>query len=128
MQSEREVMSVLPSKTVSVQIKLDLWRPGTFNYPKYSNPKYHQRHGLLTSGRINGGLIKFLSQMTAKAKMALLLHELYMHVYNDDKFLSLNIDLIYLMITIIAYNNELTGNLKIHNDCTFHLIILLPIF
>ena len=32
-------MSLLPTKTVSVQIKLDLWRPGTFNYPKYPTPE-----------------------------------------------------------------------------------------
>lgn len=33
-----DVTARLPTKTVSVQIKLDPRRPGTFNYPKY-----HQR-------------------------------------------------------------------------------------
>lgn len=54
-------MSLLPTKTVSVQIKLDLRRPGTFNYPKYPHPKYHQRRCDLTSTRINGVLTKFLT-------------------------------------------------------------------
>lgn len=61
MHTEREVMSLLPTKTVSVQIKLDLRRPGTFNYPKYPHPKYHQRRCDLTSTRINGVLTKFLT-------------------------------------------------------------------
>lgn len=57
MHSEREVMSPQPTKTVSVQIKLDLRRPGTFNYPKYHQRRCHD----LTSARINGVLTKSLT-------------------------------------------------------------------
>lgn len=49
-------MSPQPTKTVSVQIKLDLRRPGTFNYPKYHQRRCHD----LTSARINGVLTKCL--------------------------------------------------------------------
>lgn len=49
-------MSPQPTKTVSVQIKLDLRRPGTFNYPKYHQRRCHD----LTSVRINGVLTKCL--------------------------------------------------------------------
>lgn len=62
MHSEREVMSP-PTKTVSVQIKLDLRRPGTFNYPKYHQRRCHD----LTSARINGVLTKSLTRIVRRA-------------------------------------------------------------
>lgn len=63
MHSEREVMSPLPTKTVSVQIKLDRRRPGTFNYPKYHQRRCHD----LTSARINGVLTKSLTLRASRA-------------------------------------------------------------
>ncbi len=56
-------MSPLPTKTVSVQIKLDLWRPGTFNYPKYHQRGCHD----LTSAGTNGELTKSLTLRASRA-------------------------------------------------------------
>lgn len=52
------------TKTVSVQIKLDLRRPGTFNYPKYHQRRCHD----LTSARINGVLTKSLTLRAYRAR------------------------------------------------------------
>jgi len=54
-------MSLLPFKTVTVQIKLGLWRPGTLNCQKYPNPKYHQRCHHLSCTRTKGKPTKFLT-------------------------------------------------------------------
>lgn len=62
--SRGEVMSPQPTKTVSVQIKLDLRRPGTFNYPKYHQRRCHD----LTSARINGALTKSLTRRVNRAR------------------------------------------------------------
>lgn len=42
-------MSPRPTKTLSVQIKLQVWRPNTFNYSKY----HHRRFRGLTSDKWN---------------------------------------------------------------------------
>lgn len=119
-------MSTLPSKTVSVQIKLDLWRPGTLNYPKYSNPKYRQRRVFLTSGRISGGLIKCLTQITCKTEMALLLHRCY-DVFYFFRFHCL----VHFKITIATYNDDLTTSpppKPPSSDETDHIDSLLPVW
>lgn len=39
--TQREVMSPRPTKTLSVQIKLHVRRPNTFNYSKYHHRRFH---------------------------------------------------------------------------------------